>query len=195
MKLYYTPNSPYSRVTRVAARESGLIDRIEEIEAHTRAVDTGYFEVTPLARVPVLVEQDRRLADTRDICARFDEISGQVRWCPDETAQDRFLRHVVCGFLDGVAVWLRENARPDGERSRAVMHYEEHRAKRVLTWLEPRWDTDRRDYVALVLACAVEIALDRGMETGSETVAPALVRWVQQRAGETAMRETAPQPL
>ncbi|MCP4048534.1 MAG: hypothetical protein GY732_21355 [Gammaproteobacteria bacterium] len=52
-KLYFTPNSPYARIARVAARESGLIDQIDEIEVVTRDEATWYFEITPLARVPV----------------------------------------------------------------------------------------------------------------------------------------------
>ena len=195
MKLYYTPNSPYARITRVAARKSGLIAGIEEIAVVTREAGTGYFEVTPLARVPVLVDGDVTLADTRDICARFDEISEQVRWCPAEDHEARFMRHVVVGFLDGVAVWLRENGRPDGQRSEPVMRYEEHRARQVLTWLEPRWAHEQRDFAALALACAVAIAVDRGMGVDWHSVAPGLKRWAENRASECAMQETAPLPI
>ena len=65
MRLYYTANSPYARMARVAARESGLADRIEEIEAVTRAAGSPHFAVTPLARVPVLVDGAATLAAMR----------------------------------------------------------------------------------------------------------------------------------
>ena len=196
MRLYYTANSPYARMARVAARESGLADRIEEIEAVTRAAGSSHFAVTPLARVPVLVDGAATLADTRDICAHFDRITGAARWFPDEDSDARYLRHVVTGFLDGVAVWLRENGRPDGRRSEPVMRYEEHRSRQVLGWLEPRWaGRQAEDFTALALVCAVDIAVDRGMAADWAEVAPGVMAWSARRAGVPAMRETAPLPL
>ena len=115
IRLYYTPNSPYARIARVAARESGLIDTVDEIVAITRSPDSSLFAISPLARVPVLVDGTTTLADTRDICGYFDGLTGLAQWCPDESSDARYLRHVTTGFLDGVAVWLRENARPDGQ--------------------------------------------------------------------------------
>ncbi|WP_306005617.1 glutathione S-transferase family protein [Aquicoccus porphyridii] len=188
MRLYFTPNSPYARITRVALRESGLRTRVEEIGVATRDPATALFEVTPLARVPVLEDGSVVLADTRDICAHFDLLENRARWFPQEDDATRFLRHVVSGFLDGVAVWLREKARPDGERSDPVMRYEEHRAVRVLRWRdEGRWD-----YCALVLACALDIAQRRGMAKGWHEIAPELVAWATTRAGDPFMVETAP---
>jgi glutathione S-transferase len=191
MRLYYTPNSPYARIARVAARESGLIARIEEIEARTREAGTPHFQVTPLARVPVLVDGAVTLADTRDICGYFDELTGEARWLPEEDPQARYLRHVATGFLDGVAVWLRENARPPGQRSDPVMRYEEHRAERVLAFLETHFSAeDAAGFTALALACAVGIARDRGMGGDWRALAPRVLHWAERRAEAPAMRDT-----
>ncbi|MCH8489877.1 MAG: glutathione S-transferase family protein [Oceanicaulis sp.] len=195
-KLFYTPNSPYARVARVAARQSGLAGHIEEVEAKTRDKTSWYFQVTPLARVPVLVDGDILLADTRDICAHFDELTGSTRWFPKETHQARYSRHIACGFLDGVAVWLREKARPDGQKSAPVMHYEEHRARTALQWLETRWNpVETMDFTALVLACAIEIAIDRGMGGDWENLAPKTMDWAARKAADPDMRATKPLPL
>jgi len=86
VRLYITPTSPYARITRVALIEDGLSDTIEVINVTTRARDTDYFNITPLARVPALVDGDTLIADTRDICAHFDSITKTARWClPDST--------------------------------------------------------------------------------------------------------------
>lgn len=195
-KLFYTPNSPYARIARVAARQSGLADQIEEVEARTRDKASWYFKVTPLARVPVLVDGDVLLADTRDICAHFDALTGSTRWFPKETAETRYFRHIACGFLDGVAVWLREKARPDGQKSEAVMRYEEHRARSALQWLETHWNpVETIDFTALVIACAIEIALDRGMGGAWGKLAPKTIDWAARKAADPDMRATKPLPL
>ena len=195
-KLYYTPNSPYSRIARVAARESGLIDGVEEIEATTRDAKTSYFEVTPLARVPVLVDGAVMLAETRDICAYFDELTGKAQWFPKEDHETRYLRHIVSGFLDGIAVWVRENYRPEGQKSEPVKAYEDHRARQALAWLEAHWQPgSQKSYTDLVLACAIDIAIDRGLGRSWEAVAPKAIDWARCEAMEPAMRVTAPRPV
>ncbi|WP_137701065.1 glutathione S-transferase family protein [Marimonas lutisalis] len=195
MRLYYTANSPYARITRVALRESGLRPRVEEIEVRTRDAESDYFRITPLARVPVLEDGGAIIADTRDICAHFDTLEGRTRWFPPEDDDARLMRHVTTGFLDGVAVWLRENMRPDGQRSDPVMRYEEHRASQVLRWLAPRWQgVGRWDFTAVTLACAIDIARDRGMAQGWADIAPDVMDWAGTRAGCPFMAETAPGP-
>ena len=196
MKLYYTSNSPYARITRIAARQSGLIDQIEEIEVVTRVKETEYFKVTPLARVPVFTNGNVVVADTRDICSYFDSLTEKAIWLPEETHEERYLRHVICGFLDGIAVWLRENYRAEDQKSEPVMLYEEHRACNVLKWLEARWNpADCNGYTELALACAVDIALDRGMGKEWKHIAPDVLTWTANKAKEASMQQTKPQPM
>ena len=195
-KLYYTPNSPYARVARVAVRKSGLIDQVEEIEAKTRDKATSYFDVTPLARVPVFIDGVVQLADTRDICAYLDEITGNARWFSKESHEARYLRHITCGFLDGVAVWLRENSRQEGHQSEPIMHYEEHRALYTLKWLETHWKpVENMDFTALVLACAIQISIDRGLGGDWQKLAPKCTAWALRKTNDPDMLDTKPLPL
>lgn len=39
MQLFYSPNSPYARIARVALRETGLIEIAEETPARNRRPD------------------------------------------------------------------------------------------------------------------------------------------------------------
>ena len=193
MKLYYTPNSPYARICRIALRESGLSNRITEVEAATRDTNSEFFNVTPLARVPALVDGGILVADTRDICAYFDAVCERVIWCPSETENARTYRHIAVGFLDGVAVWLRENARPNGEKSTAVMAYEEHRAHIALAWLEKfQPATDTLNFSTLAITCAIDIARQRGMATDWDAHAPTLLNKVDIALDRPAFRATTP---
>jgi len=196
MKLFYTTNSPYARVCRVALRESGLSNIVTEIEAKTRAADTDYFSVTPLARVPALVDQGVLIADTRDICAYFDKVSDQRLWLPDETPTMQTQRHIATGFLDGIAVWLREMARPVGEKSLPVMRYEEHRARNAVAWLEQNVPANQTlSFTSLVLTCAIDIAQRRGMADNWTAIAPSLLKQVSQFLERPAFVKTVPHPI
>lgn len=137
------------------------------------------------------------IADTRDIAAHFDARSGCVRWLPPEDATARLERNVATGFLDGVAVWLRENGRVPGEKSQAVMAYEALRARRALVWLEASGIAaqDRWDFTALTLACAAGIATSRGMAVDWPAIAPRLMNWAAQQMQRPSMQATAPLPL
>lgn len=191
MKLYYTPNSPYARITRIAARYGGFLPRLSEIAAETRAVGSPYFEVTPLARVPYLEDGAVRLGDTLEICRYFDHLSGQRRWFPEQ--ENLFAQHVIRGFLDGVAVWLRENGRPAQTRSDEVMRYEVHRAAHILGWLERHYaPAEVLGFSEIALLCAVDIARDRGMAAHWGDPAPKLMGWVSRQVQDAAFEETRP---
>ena len=82
------------------------------------------------------------------------------------------------------------------KRSDPVMRYEEKRAERVLHWLESRWpEKPPWNLTALTLACAVDIACDRGMGSNWAGIAPQVITWVKAQAALPAMRETAPGPV
>ena len=60
--LYISPTSPYARITRIIARDCGAIDDLDEVIATKRVVDSDFFEISPVARVPALVVRGRLIA-------------------------------------------------------------------------------------------------------------------------------------
>src|SRR5688500_14709720 len=52
MILFYSQNSPYSRIARIALRESGLISIASERLAANRQPDNPVLEYSPVGRVP-----------------------------------------------------------------------------------------------------------------------------------------------
>lgn len=57
MQLHMSPTSPFVRKVRVAVRELGLTDRVDEI-AVDPWTDTAFRALNPLSKVPVLVTDD-----------------------------------------------------------------------------------------------------------------------------------------
>src|SRR4030095_10132332 len=133
MKLYITPGSPYARMARIVVIESGLQDRVEVLAAQTRVADSPYYRINPSGRVPYLVLDDGvGLEESAVICAYLDHRRGAPRFDPPAGAaawQARRLEALARSMLDGLAVWGRELARPENERSPTVLRHEASRSQ------------------------------------------------------------------
>lgn len=74
MKLYISGNSPYARRARLAAREGGLMDQIEEVAV------TGFEQVAqvgPGGKIPLLVFEDGTVLCESLIITRYlNELAG-----------------------------------------------------------------------------------------------------------------------
>jgi len=135
MKLYITPGSPYARIVRMVIIEKGLAARVEIIPATTRTAGSAYYRINPSGRVPYLVRDDGvGLEESSLICAYLDHLDGkpQFDW-PDGAAgwEARRLDALAHSFIDGLAVWTRENHRPANERSPTVIEHEARRSERM----------------------------------------------------------------
>src|SRR5437879_12118453 len=79
MKLTFSPASPFARKVRIAAIETGLIDKIEFVPA---AVAPGqpneeYSKITPLTKLPVLIlDNGDVLLDSYVIVEYLHELAG-----------------------------------------------------------------------------------------------------------------------
>lgn len=135
MKLYVTPGSPYARMARIAVLEKKLEDRVEVIVARTRVANSPYYRVNPSGRVPYLVRDDGvGMEESALIWDYLDQLDGQpILGVPPgaEPWEARRLEGLARSLLDGVAVWGRELARPENERSPTVILHEAHRSERL----------------------------------------------------------------
>src|SRR5215208_3253922 len=127
MKLYVTYTSPYARLTRILVLEKGLGDRVEVIEAKTRTPGSPYYQINPSGRVPYLIDDAGvGMEDSQLICAYLDSLDGQPRFHPPSETDwaHRRLEASARSLCDGISVWVREMARPAGERSPGVLAHE-----------------------------------------------------------------------
>ncbi|WP_193171736.1 glutathione S-transferase family protein [Nisaea nitritireducens] len=135
MKLYYTPNSPYARICRITAIESGLGDALELDWVGLRTQDSPVIPVSPLGRIPLLVDGDLALSEARHICAYLDEKSGKRTVAPYGDWQAVAAEAQSLALLDVVTVWSREMRRAEGERSGFMQEVADIQVRRGLDHL------------------------------------------------------------
>ncbi len=202
MKLYYSQTSPYARIARVAAIESGLASAIEYVQVRNRDPQSPLLRHSPVCRVPTLVAGSLVLAEARNICAYLDSLTGTARLFPYEG--HRFWENVgfesmVIGSLDGIATWIRENRREEHERSEFILKTERARADRCLDHFEASMEsaTEREllqpgIFCGIALACALAIMdLNRLIE-GWAVPRPNLARWYRDYTERPSMCATSP---
>jgi glutathione S-transferase len=135
MKLYVTPGSPYARMARIVVLEKGLERRVEIIAARTRVADSPYYGINPSGRVPYLVRDDGvGMEESALIWDYLDQLDGRPALglpAGSDPWENGRLEGLARSLLDGVAVWGRELARPENERSRTVVQHEARRAERM----------------------------------------------------------------
>ena len=140
MKLYVTYGSPYARLARIIVIEKALEGRIQIIEAKTRTPGSAYYQINPSGRVPYLVDDAGvGMEDSQFICAYLDGLDGKPRFHNASHASDwAYLRleFAARSMCDGIAVWGREMARPENERSPTALAHEAARAQRMADFFE-----------------------------------------------------------
>jgi glutathione S-transferase len=199
MKLYITPRSPYARLARIIVIEKALEDRVEIIAAKTRTPDSPYYQINPSGRVPYLVGDDGTgMEDSQLICAYLDGLDGKPRFhgasrAPDwATLRLEFAARSMC---DGIAVWGREMAHPENERSPTTLAHEAARTQRMADFFEQRVTDPPLQgppgMAHLILAIAVEMARKRGL-ADLTAGRPRLAIWMRQMSALPSMQKTAP---
>jgi len=197
MQLYVTYGSPYARIARIIVIEKALEDRVEIIEAKTRTPGSPYYQINPSGRVPYLIDESGvGMEDSQLICAFLDGLDGRPRFHNASHASDwAYLRLEFAArrMCEGIAVWGREMARPENERSPTTLAHESARAQRIADFFEDRI-TDplmQGGMARLILAIAVEMARKRGL--GDLTAGRRrLASWMRSVSDLPSMKRTVP---
>ena len=199
MKLYVTLTSPYARLARILVLEKALEDRVEIIAAKTRAADSPYYQINPSGRVPYLIDDSSvGMEDSQLICAYLDSLDGKPRFHDPRRQTDwayQRLEFAARNMCEGICVWLREMARPAGERSPTALAHEVARAQRMADEFERRIADplmhEGSNMAQLILVVALDAARKRGfgdLTTGR----PQLTAWMRSMSDRPSMQRTAP---
>ena len=123
MKLTFSPASPFARKVRIAAIETGLIDKIEFTPA---AVVPGqpnaeYSKIPPLKKLPVLIlDNGDVILDSYVIVEYLDELAGGNKLIPasgPERWRVKSDHSLLQGMLDSMLLCRYEKmVRPEGLR-------------------------------------------------------------------------------
>jgi glutathione S-transferase len=199
MKLYVTYGSPYARLARIMVIEKALEDRVEIVEAKTRTPGSPYYQINPSGRVPYLVDDTGvGMEDSQLICAYLDGLDGKPSFHRATQVSDRAylrLEFAARSMCDGIAVWGREMARPESERSPTTLAHESARAQRMADFFEERVTDPLMQgppgMAHLILAVAVEMARKRGL--GDLTAGRRqLASWMPSISDLPSMQRTVP---
>ena len=200
MKLYVTPGSPYARIARIVVLEKGLSDRVEIVPAQTRLANSPYYAINPSGRVPYLVRDDGvGMEESALICWYLDQIDGKPAFAlPDAASglEARRLEALARSLVDGLAVWSRELARPQHERSPSVIRHETDRSARMVDLWERSIDhaimQGALNMAQITLACALGLSA-RNADFRWRPGHPQLCDWYDRIAARPAFGATAPQ--
>ena len=199
MKLYVTYTSPYARLARILVIEKALEDRVEVIEAKTRATDSPYYRINPSGRVPYLVDAAGvGMEDSQLICAYLDAFDGKPRFHDPLTKHDwaylrlEFMARSMC---DGISVWTREMSRPAGERSPSVLAHEQTRGERIADVFEDGMAESLMRGSPRMAHLILGVALERARYCGFSDFTngrPQLAKLMRSISALPSMHRTAP---
>jgi len=196
MKLFYTPNSPYARIARVTALELNLGDRIEMHKVTVRYPNSDLLHYNPTGKVPTLATDDGFiLSESRIICVYLNHLNPEIKVVAD--ISDGFLQQlegIAGGFIDGIAVWVRELRRPLNEQSPGVIELESTRALRILDYFEKISEKldqiPKLAHITLASALGLEIRLPQLQWRQNY---PKLTQWYDEFSGRPSLQATKPE--
>ena len=192
MLLLCTPNSLYSRIVRVVASELNIDLPIEFVRVRTSA--SKLLDFNPAGKVPTLIlDEGSVLAESRAICEHLQTHSKRKLLAEIFDHGAREVEGIVCGFVDGVAVWVREARRDPEEQSPPILELESARAYRCLRYFEIR-DLSKAplNYAYISLFCAIDLMSLR-VEQSWRCDFPILARWYSDLAEKEVFVSTRPE--
>ena len=197
MKLFYTPNSPYARICRIVAVEGGLADEIELVRVPLRTPDSEALDHGPLGKIPLLVDGDLVLGESRLICGYLDQRGDGPQSLPGASDWQALAREsLMSGVLEGVTNWSRERRRAAGEQSPFILEVEERRAIRALEFIERTIPAPPAaspiTYGDLALVAALGMVDFYELVPDWRSTYPALAAWLAAYEALPSVRDTVP---
>jgi len=167
MKLTFSAASPFARKVRIAAIETGLIDRIEFVPSTVAPgqANDEYSRITPLKKLPVLIlDNGDVILDSYVIVEYLDELAGGGKLIPTSGPtrwQVKTDHSLINGMLDSMLLCRYEKmVRPQGLQWQAWSDDHWNRAWTGMARFESKPDVLSRplDIVQIGLVCVLGYA-------------------------------------
>jgi len=183
MKIFYTANSPFARIARIAAHTCNV--QYEPVclkHNELRTNENSVLKYNCTGRVPTLVDNEIIVTETGTIC-RYLEAKGDGTKLFNTSGdwKTQQIEGIALSFLDGCALWAREHRRPNHKQSAWLCEVERDRAARCLDWfsrspgimsISTLWD-----FPHIVLTVAISFLHHRELMQDWQKDRCALVSW------------------
>lgn len=199
MQLIMSPASPYVRKVRVMLRETGLIDRVEEVNVTTTPLVSASeaLAANPTGKIPVLTRADGpAIYDSRVITRYLDDMADANLYPKSSLYEVLTLEATADAIMDATVGMVYEvRLRPDEQQSSDWIEAQWGKATRAIAAINSRWMSHLNgplNMAQIATACALGY-LDlrhsaRNWRIGNE----ALAKWQVEFAARESMQATQP---
>jgi glutathione S-transferase len=203
MKLTFSPASPFARKVRIAAIETGLIDRIEFTAATVAPgqANEEYSKITPLKKLPVLIlDNGDVILDSYVIVEYLDELAGGGKLIPasgPERWKVKIDHSLLQGMLDSMLLCRYENmVRPEPLRWKAWSDDHWNRAWTGMARFENKPDVLSGPFniAQIGLVCVLGYADFRFADSGWRKAYPKLDAFHQKMLERPSVKISVPPP-
>lgn len=200
MQLIMSPPSPFARAVRVMLRETGLIDRVEEVQVSTSpmASAAAALAANPTGKIPALTRADGpAIYDSRVITRYLDDMADTGLYPKTSLYEVLTLEATAMAIMDAtVAMAYEVKLRPEENRSADWIEAQWGKAARGIEAINSRWMSHLSgpmNMAQIATACAlsyVDLRHDaRNWRHGNE----ALAKWHAAFEARDSMQSTKPE--
>jgi len=195
VKLFCTPNSPFSRVARVLVIELGLETAVAITTVTVRDENSELLAFSASGKVPALcLENSHTLSDTRMIAQYLGHIASRNNVTASlDNIEDYAFEGFCLSVLESICVWVREARRAPAHISEQVIKLERARAVRSLEYLDEHLHKLQNTYAlaSIAIACALDIA-GRRLDFTANNKQQKLAKWLFKFNHRASMLATQP---
>ncbi len=199
-KLFSSPASPFVRYVRVAIREAGLQDHIEELPIATTPYDTnpGLAAANPLGKVPALQREDGpTLFDSRVIVRYLDQLADAGFYPESRHWEIQTLEAMSLGLAEAsVSMVYEKRFREPEQISHTWIDGQWAKIDRTLTAIEGQWMSHLSGPVhagQMALATALEYIDFRHGDRDWRAAHDSLSAWANEFGKRPSMQSTEPE--
>lgn len=143
MKLLTAPPSPYARKIRVLLRETGMIDRVEEVEVVTSplASSADALSGNPTGKIPALLrDEGPSIYDSRVISRYLNDI-GNAGLYPKHALYEILTLEATADAIMDAAVGMayETRLRPEAHQSPEWLEAQWSKVERAIQSINSRW--------------------------------------------------------
>lgn len=143
MQLITAPPSPYARKARVVLRETGLIDRVEEIDVASSPLKSApeILAANPTGKIPALIRADGpAIYDSRVITRYLDDLADANLYPTASLYEVLTLEATADAIMDATVGMVYEmRLRPEAQQSPEWLDAQWGKAARAIAAINSRW--------------------------------------------------------